>query len=66
MTYNFPLWDIVEEHEIAKYGDETDETKTGNNIYDSVLKGKLSWKIVQDIKNFSKIKEDYLRFPEQW
>ena len=43
LTYNFPLRDIVKEHEVTKYGDETDETKSSNNIYDGVFKGKLSW-----------------------
>ena len=41
--YNFPLRAIVEENEVTKHGDEADETKSSNNVYNSVFQIKLSW-----------------------
>ena len=40
--YNLSLRDIVEENEVTKHGDEADETKTSNNIDDSVFQIKFS------------------------
>jgi hypothetical protein len=40
--YKFPLRDIVEENEVTKHGDEADEPKSSNNIYNSVFQIKLS------------------------
>ena len=36
-SYNLPVRDIVEEDEVTKHGDEADETKSSNNIYDGVF-----------------------------
>ena len=41
--YNLPVWDIVEEDEVTKHGDEADETKTSNNVDYGVFKIKFSW-----------------------
>ena len=42
MTYYLSVRDIVEEDEVTKHGDEADETKTSNNVDNSVLQIKFS------------------------
>ena len=36
-TYNFPFRDIVEHDEVAKHGDEADESQTSNNVDNGVF-----------------------------
>ena len=49
-TYNFSFLNIVEKNKVTKHGDKAEKTKTSNNIDNSVLKIKLSYKDFKDLK----------------
>ena len=37
MTYNLPLLDVVEEHEVTEHGDEAEEPQAGHYVDHGVL-----------------------------
>ena len=41
IPYNFPLRDIVEEKEVTEHGDEAEDTKTSNKVYNGVFQIKF-------------------------
>ena len=42
IEYHLSFRNIVEKNEITKHGDETDETKTSNNIDDGIFQIKFA------------------------
>ena len=45
ISYDFPLWDVIEHDEVTEHGDEAYQSQSRHNVDDSILQTELSWKL---------------------